>query len=256
VQRLESLLAKLGYHGGKAQTESLTSYECLYGRQDSFGVRHFIDVHWRLNNAQIFANTFTFDELHANAVQIPTLAPSALGLSHTHALLLACLHRFAHAHAPFYADGKALYAGDHLRWTYDIHLLSSVLNAAQWSDFTQLAGEKAIAKFCFDGLNAAREAFDTRIPTNTIRALDAATKSGAMNLRKLRNSGAAWFIANLRALPEMHQKLSLIRQLTFPPSGLIMKKYQIENRALLPNLYGHRLIKGVAKRIKGYKRRT
>ena len=55
--------------------------------------------HWKLNNAQFFAKTFTFDELSADAIEIPSLISCARGLGYTHALLLACMHRLAHARA-------------------------------------------------------------------------------------------------------------------------------------------------------------
>ena len=250
LQPVARILKELGYDGPDAQTGTLTSYECLFRRKDSFGVDHYLDVHWKINNAQIFARTFTFDELIADAIQIPSLASCALGLAYSHALLLACMHRFGHAHAPFYVDGNPVYAGDNLRWVYDIHLLSSALSAAQWSEFTTLARTKSIAEFCVDGLNAAKEAFNARLPTGAMGALQTAARDEAVNAQRLRVSGAAWFFANLRALPDWRQRIALIKQVALPSPGYIRDKYQINNRLLLPFLYGHRAVKGVSKRIK------
>jgi hypothetical protein len=209
-----------------------------------------LDIHWRINNAQIFAKTFTFDELYADAINIPSLAPCALGLGYTHALLLACMHRFAHAHAPFYVDGGTVYAGDHLRWVYDIHLLCSALNTARWSEFTTLATTKGIAEFCVDGLNAARKAFNSQIPAETMDALQAAARNETASAQRFRASGMAWFVANLRALPNFRQRITLIKQVAFPPPAYMMEKYQTNNRLILPFLYVWRLINGVLKVIK------
>jgi Uncharacterised nucleotidyltransferase len=254
VQLVARILRQLGYGGPDAQTDKLTSYECSYRRRDSFGADHCLDVHWKISNAQLFAKSFTFDELSADAIEIPSLASCALGLGYTHALLLACMHRFAHAHAPFYVDGSPVYAGDHLRWVYDIHLLCSALNAAQWSEFTTLAMKKSIAEFCVDGLNAAKEAFNTQIPAEGMDALQTAARGGA-SAQRLRASEVAWFFANLRALPDLRQRIAWIKQIALPPPAYMMDKYQTKNRLALPFLYGYRSVSGVLKRIKRSKLR-
>jgi hypothetical protein len=250
LQTVARVLRALAYDGPDAQPDKLTSYECLYRRKDSFGADHYLDVHWRINNAQLFAKTFTFDELSAEAIEIPSLARCALGLGYKHALLLACMHRFAHVHAPFYVDGNPVYAGDHLRWVYDIHLLCSALNTERWSEFTTLAKTKSIAAFCMDGLNAAKEAFHTQIPAEAMDALQTATSKEGASADKLRGSGLAWFFANLRALPDLHQRIALIKQVALPPAAYMMDKYKTKNRLALPFLYGYRSVNGVFKRIK------
>jgi Uncharacterised nucleotidyltransferase len=255
LQPVARILVELGYDGpdaqtDKLQTDKLTSYECLYRRKDSFGADHYLDMHWKVNNAQLFAKTFSFDELSADAIEIPALASCARGLSYTHALLLACMHRFGHAHAPFYVDGNPVYAGDHIRWVYDIHLLSATLNNARWSEFTTLARTKSIAEFCVDGLNAAKEAFNTQIPAEAMGALQTAARDEAASAQRLRASGVAWFFANLRALPDLRQRIALIKQVALPPHAYMMEKYQTKNWLALPFLYGYRSVNGVFKRIK------
>ena len=244
------ILREIGYDGPDVQTHMLTSYECLYRREGLSGPANNLDIHWKINNAQLFANTFTFDELLSEAIEIPSLARCALGLCHTHALLLACMHRFAHAHAPFYVNGNQVYAGDHLRWVYDIHLLCSALNTGQWSEFTALARTKNIAEFCVDGLNASRKAFNTKIPADTISALKSAVRSQVASAQRLRTSQAIWFFANLRALPNWRQRIALIKQVALPPSAFMMEKYQINNRFALPFLYGYRSVNGAFKWFK------
>ena len=254
--KVARILRELGYDGPDVQTNMLASYECLYRREGSSGSADNLDIHWKINNAQLFANTFTFDELLTQAIEIPSLARCALGLGHTHALLLACMHRFAHAHAPFYVNGNQVHAGDHLRWVYDIHLLCSALNTSQWSEFTAMARTKNIAEFCVDGLSASREAFNTKIPASTISALKSAARSEVAGAQRLRTSQAIWFFANLRALPTLRQRIALIKQVALPPSAYMMEKYQIKNRLALLFLYGYRSVKGVFKWFKRSKVRS
>src|SRR6516165_8079366 len=250
MQRVGRILSSLGYDGPELEGAKLVSYQCSYRRRDSYGICHHLDVHWKISNEELFARTFSFDELLAEAIEIPALARCALGLGHVHALLLACMHRFVHAHAPFYKNGNPVYAGDHLRWVYDIHLLCSALNTGQWSEFTTLARTKKIAGFCADGLNAARQAFNTKIPGETISALQTAARNEAASTQRLRTSAAAWFLANLRALPDLRQRIALVKQVALPPSAYMMEKYQINNRLALPFLYGYRSVKGVFKWFK------
>src|SRR5262245_15629542 len=63
LQPVTRILSELGYSGADPQTDKLTNYQSVYRRKDSFGADHGLDVHWKINNSQLFAETFTFDEL-------------------------------------------------------------------------------------------------------------------------------------------------------------------------------------------------
>ena len=250
LKTVAHVLTEMGYEGPDIEVENLTSYQCAYSRKTLFGVDHTLDLHWKINNAQLFARMFAFDEIVADAVEIPSLAPCALGPSHKHALLLACVHRFGHAHAPFYSDGSATYAGDHLRWVYDIHLLCSAFNSSLWTEFANLAITKCVAAFCVDGLTSARDAFHTEIPGEAMGALQAAASSEGVDPGRLKASSIAWFWANLRALPDRWEQLVLIKQVALPPAAYMMKKYKSNNWLMLPLFYGFRSVNGVFKRVR------
>jgi hypothetical protein len=249
------VLRQLGYDGPDIQHDKLASYECLYTKKTSVGKNYYLDVHWKLNNAHLFANTFTFDELLSEALKIPQLASCALGLGSTHALLLACMHRFAHAHAPFYVGRREVYAGDHLRWVYDIHLLCSAMSNDRWLEFTSLATKKRIAEFCVDGLHSATETFNTKIPVKSMGALESAACDEVASAKRLRGSEVRWFVANLRALPDLRQQISFIKQVAFPRSAYMVEKYHSNNPFALPFLYGHRAVNAIVKRVRRPKSR-
>jgi hypothetical protein len=242
------ILTELGYHGPEVRTKSLTSYQCLYRKKIDAGPDHKLDIHWKINNAHLFANALPFEEISTEAIELPHLAPCALGLGYKHSLLLACVHRFGHAHAPFYRQGGAVYAGDHLLWIYDIHLLCSVLEPTQWSEFVTLTKAKSVASFCVDGLTAAMDAFTAQIPAEAMAGLRAAAHAEAVSIQKLRSSGVAWFLANLRALPSLRQRFAFLQQVAFPPIEYMMKKYNAKSWLSLPFLYAQRSINGVFKR--------
>jgi hypothetical protein len=249
AERFVNILKKLGYEGSDITLNNLTSYQCLYQRTDHHGVSHLLDVHWKISNAQLFANILTFEELATNCIEIPALA-RARAVDNTRALLLACLHRFGHAHAPFYANKKTIYAGDHLRWVYDIHLICASLNTFQWEEFVRLATTKRVAVFCVDGLNATREAFGTYVPPTVEAELQAASRKAKMKAIKLRRSAATWFLANLFALPSLRQRFAFIIQTALPSPAYMLGKYQLESRLALPFFYGYRSAKGILKLLR------
>ena len=156
--------------------------------------------------------------------------------------------------AYIYVDGKPVYAGDHLRWVYDIHLLCSALNTGEWSEFAALARKKGIAQFCIDGLNAAREAFNAQIPDDTIDSLLTAADNEGASVQKLRTSPAVWFLTNLRALPNLGQRIALTKQVILPPSAYMMEKYQTRNWLALSFLYVCRSVLGIFEWLKRSKR--
>ena len=71
----------------------LVAYELMCRHRISEEWQLEIDIHWRLANSPLFSDAFTFDELMAESIALPRLAPNARGLGPVHALLHACLHR-------------------------------------------------------------------------------------------------------------------------------------------------------------------
>ena len=88
-----------------------------------------LDVNWKLNNSNFFANKFDFDALYAERTTIPTLGRNAYALSLPFALVHALFHRLNHI-----GGGD----GDRLIWLYDIDLLCRKLSPAQWDRFGEL----------------------------------------------------------------------------------------------------------------------
>jgi len=249
-ERFAHVLLEMGYEGPVHPPHLMTSYQCSFRRVDPLGIPHVLDVHWKINNAQVFANIFSFDELSIATIRIPKLVPIACGLGNVHALLLACMHRFGHTHAPFYSNGSPVYAGDHLRWVYDIHLLSLALKAGEWPNFCSLAVKKGIAEYCLDGLCAAAHSFNTRIPDEVLRRLQSTPRNTSLHLENLKSSSLHWFAANLRAFPSWRRRFTFIKETTFPSRAYMKRRYNIKSPIALYFLYGYRAVGGVIKRLK------
>ena len=149
----ERVLEALGYRRRNGVSGALVSYEDLYCRNDGT-VEHAVDLHWRVNNAQVFARALSHDEMHARSVPVPQLGEAAHALCPPHALLLACMHRAAHLGA----DG---HDADRLIWLYDIHLLARGMDANEWQQFADLCVARAMRRITLDALSCTHEALAT-----------------------------------------------------------------------------------------------
>ncbi len=248
-QAAERVLLDAGYRAGESAGGSLASYERSYSKTDSAGVEHVVDLHWRLSNSQICARMYSFDELLAAAVTVPKLGPTARMPCPVNALLIACLHRISHLHAPYYVDGVPHLEANRLIWLSDIHRLVEGLSPAEWEDFVALATLKGVRAICLDGIQVTRRAFHTAVPPWVLNRLAA---PGPTELSAGYLTPGQWRhqLLELRALESWGQRLRLAREWFFPPADYLLRKYQRQSRLLLPWLYLRRAFGGIVARIR------
>jgi len=232
------VLEGLGYARPNAVSGTLVSYEECHSKREG-PVVHVIDLHWQINNGQVFAHALSYDEAHARAVPVPQLGASARTLCPPHALLLACMHRAAHLGV----DGPE---GNRLIWLYDIHLLANAMTAGEWRDFTQLCGAKKMRRISLDAFTATHEAFMTAFPDEVVEAL---THAGAEELSAayLDADRRRLLLTDLRALGTWSERATLVRESLFPPADYLLAKYGARSRWLLPWWYVRRAAEGVWK---------
>ena len=83
-----AMLERLGYERLPLVSGDLVMYQAPYARTDRHGVRHVIDVHWKVSNPQVFARALPAEVFMAAAVSIPELGDTARAPSATHCLAL------------------------------------------------------------------------------------------------------------------------------------------------------------------------
>jgi hypothetical protein len=241
-------LSELGYEKPNAISGERVTYQCGYVMRDRFGIDHVLDMHWRINNTQLFSRALDYEELSARSVPLAALGEHARGLARADALLLACMHRAHHLHSPYWVDGVPNSGGDRLIWLYDIHLLIDAMSPAELAEFARLAEDKRMRAICSDGLLRARGCFGTRIPEEILLSMARAgtTELSAAHLR----AGGMWhLLTELRSLPRWKDRITLLAEHLFPPQDYMLEKYAVSNRAWLPMLYLQRGIYGAWKRI-------
>jgi hypothetical protein len=233
------VLGALGYMATVATAGELVSHQVTYVKDIGPGIRSQLDIHWKIANPQLFAETWSFAELELASAKIPALGEHARALGGLHALLLACMHRVAHH-----------YDSDYLLWIYDIHRLASSLSRAEFEAFAQLAADAQLRAICLRGLELAQRSFRTALPCDLIEArLSKASGAPAepteqfirQDLRRL-----DLLKSDLARLNGPH-KLQLLKELLFPPGEYMLQRYNASTRVLLPALYLHRTTLGVWK---------
>jgi hypothetical protein len=237
----EQVLGRAGYRQSHALTSGeLVSHQVSFERDAASGLQHVIDLHWKIVNPQMLADSLPFEDLWTDAVTVPRLGPDARMPSPIASVILASIHRLAHH------QGR-----DRLIWLYDLRLLAGRLERAQWDSLVQAATARRVAGLCLDGLRQARDQVAAPLPADVERTLEA-NAPGEPSHRYLEGivSRRQVLADDLAALGSWRARLRLIREHAFPPPAYIRERYGITSRWLLPALYVHRLLAGARKWVR------
>ena len=205
AEQLSHRLTASGFERAKTSGE-LVAYELLCRRPVSGDWHVEIDIHWRLANSPLFANVFTFDELMADSVALPNLAPNARGLGPVHALIHACVHR---------ALNLSIGVGDKLKWQYDLELVRADFTSADWRRLVDVSIKKGLAGVILDAIENAARTFQSQLPHHWTTALASAESAEILDAPRLSD----WHYTQrmtFRSLPTAFLKLRWLWQRLFP----------------------------------------
>lgn len=230
------VLEARGYSRSVAiSTGEHVSHQAAFERRDPNGVRHVIDLHWRIANPQVVAGALAFDALRAGSRGIPALGgrtPSAAD-----SLALACVHRLAHHQGH-----------ERLIWLHDMVTLARAMDADAWNAFADLARRQGIAAICLDGLSAARGWLGLSVPPAVEERLAAAAPGEASRIYV---DGPVTrrdvLLSDLAHLGTWRARIRLLREHVFPPPAFMRQRYGTHVRWPLPALYLHRFVTGAAR---------
>jgi hypothetical protein len=231
----DRLLASLGYRPAVESVMELASAQRHYDRVGDHGVEHFVDLHWRVTNPLAFADALPFGRLWERSAAIPSLDGARI-LGATDALMLACLHRLAH-----HGDGSML------RWLMDIHLLAGAFRVEDWDDFVGEARTYRLGAVCAQSLARASERFNTRVPARVGRCLAEAPSTVERVFLGHGVSPLGVFISDWRAVGTWTERMRLLRDHVCPAPSYMRSRYGPRHATLLPVLYAHRALRGLAR---------
>jgi hypothetical protein len=245
VARTAEILTSLGYAPANFSAGRELFGQAPLVRRDAMGLEHWLDLHWAVSAARVFAEALTYNELDAAAEPVPALGLNARAPGPIHALLLACMHPVMHHRN-----------AERLIWIYDIHLLAGRLDPAAWAAFAALVQAKDLRAVAQQGLQLAQRRLRTFLPTGVLDALQAgaAREPSAAYLAP----GRGWLDelgGNLSARP-LGAQLRLLREIAFPRPSYMFNAYGLAGAwrwALLPLLYSHRAARGAWRLARGAK---
>jgi hypothetical protein len=244
--RTGEVLQTLGFEREQGASGKLNSNQESYTLTVQGGGFHSIDLHRRINNSELLARLFSYEELRAEAHSLPQLCGDALAVGPKHALLLACLHRLVHRQTPYYVDGVAYYGSNRLIWLYDIHLLAQSFTPVQWNELERSATEKGLCATSLDGIDRAAMCFHTLCPDDVRHAL---SKTGEPAALYLDASPLRQFWIDFLATKGVAERLRYAQKLLFPPAAYMRAKYVQASLTWLPWLYARRAAAGIIKRL-------
>lgn len=231
---------------GYARCEDLSSgtfvsHQIAFDRVDQHGVHHVIDLHWKVVNPHVLADSLPFEDLWCGARSAPALGPHARVPDAAASTALACIHRLAHHQG-----------ADRLIWLYDLRVLTTAFDDAGWDRLCRLACERRIAGLCLDGLREAREHLGSSLPRTVEEAL-ASAGPGEPSRHYLRGavSKRAVLANDLTTLKSWRARMRLLREHIIPRPAFIRQRYGVTSVWLLPVLYAHRLVTGVYRWVRG-----
>ena len=237
--RAIAALQTLGYQPSTHFGGELVSYQAQFRTSDRLGLLHRVDLHWKIANPQVFADTFSFDELERQAVRIPRLGSGARTLSPGHSLVLACVHRVAH-HAN----------SDRLLWLYDIVVILNAMTINELERAGGIAEAKNLQPIVAAGVGRALDLMGSRAERPGLdRLLRAPSQRDLATVEFLstRRTKLDDLRSDLRALPGWPAKFRLIREHLFPPRAYIRQAYGVSHPVLLPFAYAVRAVSGASK---------
>jgi Uncharacterised nucleotidyltransferase len=234
VDRCRDTLTAIGYSPANETTGRFVTYQQHFVGSEHQGAL-VLDVHWKINNPQLFAEFLTFEDIDVEAISVPGLASPARCPSAVHSLLHAAVHRVAHG-----ANAMDLLT------LSDIHHIVSAMTAGEMRRFVSLAAERKMAAVALSSLTLAQDWFRTQVPyaiaAELARRAAEQHEPSALYLRPMRPIDV--LASDLAALDTWRERSQLIREHVLPPADYMLRAYGVSSRALLPALYAHRLVTG------------
>lgn len=213
---------------------------------DRFGLRHVIDVHWKISTQPMFAAVLDHEGMLSRAIPVPALGAFAVAASAVDALLIACIHPAMHHQNT-----------ERLLWTYDTHLLASTLAQAEWSDFADRAVRGRVSAVCAHALRLAQALLDTPVPSRVLSGLSAISGEPSAAYLASHRKWHHELGSSLRGSPRFADRIKLLRDVLLPSQEYMLAIYGLHGKPLgpwlLPVLYVHRNARGVWKILAGKK---
>ena len=229
----QAVFKKLGYEEMFAIKGKYVSYQTTFFKALSKHTFINVDLHWKISNRQVLADTFNLEELFASKRCAQNLVESANIPHPVDSAIIACVHRLGHHHLE-----------ERVIWLYDIHRLVAEFTHQDWDNFVQKARLKRIAAITLDALVLCNRLFASQIPSGTLSQLQMAAENYEPSQLFLQRDLAEWhyFVNDLKSLPRWRDRFGLLRETLFPAPQYMRQKMQTNSLLLA---YTRRGVRGL-----------
>ena len=219
LEQYDRIFTELGYQSLFAVEGDYVAYQKTYTKQLSPSLYSNIDVHWRINNRQILANSLKLEGLLRDAMSLRTTC-GEIKIPHiVDSVLISSLHRLGHHHKE-----------ERLIWLYDIHQLIQKFTDSDWHILVEKAKESQLAAITLDALQYCTRLFSSEIPKTHLDDLAQLADEIEPSQIFLHRDLAEWryFLADIRSLPSWYMKVKLLQETAFP-NGEYLKQQMNSN---------------------------
>jgi len=233
---VDAIFAQQGFNKVFAIEGDFVSHQSTYGKHLLAGTYLNIDLHWQINNRQMFARTFNARGLSNTSEELSRLGDASLCHpveipSKIDSLLIAAVHRAGHHNKE-----------ERLAWFYDIHLLANNLSKPQWAILTEAAIDKKIANITVDALLASQKYFSTKLDTEALEHLQSIENEPSRIFLNTNLSERHYFWADLQSLQSVSKKFKFLQETLIPSPSYI--RQQMGTRSATAG-YIKRLVRGL-----------
>lgn len=218
--QVDDICGQLGYQKLFAIQGKYVSYQSTYGRALAGGSTINIDLHWHINNRQMFSNTLPVDELVQNGQPLKHFYKTPLNgtvtiPSRIDSILIASVHRAGHHNKE-----------ERIVWLYDIHLLANSLSENEWQQLCHKASTKQISAITLDALNACQTLLGTEVSNTVLQQLGQSSEKDEPSAIFLNRELPEWryFWADLKSMPSLGSKFGFIRESSIPSPEYVRLK--------------------------------
>lgn len=234
-ENFRSVLHNAGFQRLPSIDGQLVSYQEMHSKQLTPGCVLNIDLHWKISNRQVFAESLTTAELLKASQPLSVFSNKVRISSPVLNVLMACQHRVGHH-----------YDDERLIWLYDIHLLLSRFNDEEWQTLTEMAITKELAAITKDALQLVKRLFQTPISTEAMTMLHVAGARNEPSKWFLESGKGEWslFWLEINSIKGVHRKLRFLFENLFPSSHYVRQRMETNNLLLA---HGRRIWRGLSR---------
>lgn len=211
------------------------------------GIRHTVDVHWRLNASPTIAALLEQGSCFAEHIDLPQIASGAKGMGAVGNLILTCVNRHSHGIIGYYVANTKRFETGRLIWAVDLFLLTRSFGAAEWDTLVAQARHTGTASIVLSGLRFCEARLGAVVPQSVIGALEHVPQGADVAGYFATVSGARRLQSDMAASPRLRDKARLLVRVLLPGKAFLRERFPDAQGWPQSALYLRRLIEGAAK---------